>query len=215
MADRGYRRLTRSRLRRKGFLGFFTIVASTRSSLWLGKDHVLSIDSRRYTEEYKRFYFRDIQAITIRQTKRRAIWNFALMLLLLFWLGMLVSMVSGFESDSATIALLCTWFLILAVPLLANNILGPTCAVYLRTAVQIEELPSLNRVRRAHRALARIRPLISAAQGQLAPEEISVRIREMNQSSEASVMADDSQDARSESAPTVEDAPSRIVVEPQ
>jgi hypothetical protein len=51
--------------------------------------------------------------------------------------------------------------------------------VHLRTAVQIEELPSLNRIRRTRRVLDRVRPLIVAAQGPLAPEEISGRMSEM------------------------------------
>src|SRR5919108_843136 len=138
MAEKEYRRLSRPRLRRRGL----PTVASTRSSLWLGKDHLLNIDSNRFTEEYKRFYFRDIQAITIRKTKRREIWNFALLMLLIGWIAMVINELSsaGPAIDPAMGTLLGALFLILAVPLLANNVLGPSCAVYLQTAVQIEEL---------------------------------------------------------------------------
>jgi len=69
-----------------------------------------------------------------------------------------------------------------ALPLAINNALGPTTIGYLRTAVQTEELPSLSRLRRVRRVLARLRPLITQAQGQLAPEEISARMRELAQS---------------------------------
>jgi len=41
-------------------------------------------------------------------------------------------------------------------------------------------LPSLNRVRRAHKQMGIIRPLIVAAQGQLTPEEVLARMQEMN-----------------------------------
>jgi hypothetical protein len=174
MRYKEYVRLARARSRQKGFA---TIVAP-RSSLWLGKDHLLNIDSMRFTEEYKRFYFRDIQAITIRQTKRRAIWNVALMLFLFVWLAVLFYVLATLP-DNLMVGLMAAWFLVIAMALLANNLLGPTCAVYLRTAVQIEELPSLSRVQRAHEVLERIRPLIAAAQGQLAPEDISVRLREL------------------------------------
>jgi hypothetical protein len=68
--------------------------------------------------------------------------------------------------------------LIFAVPLLINNLLGSTCACQLRTAVQIEDLPSLCRLRQARKILEKIRPLIAAAQGRLTAEEISARIRE-------------------------------------
>jgi hypothetical protein len=41
-------------------------------SLWLGEDHLLCVDSNGYAETYKRFYFRDVQAITdSAQTRRR------------------------------------------------------------------------------------------------------------------------------------------------
>src|SRR5438477_12551721 len=70
MAEKEYQRLTRARPRSK-----FAVVSSGNSSLWLGKDHLLCIDSNGYTENYKRFYFRDIQALLIRKTERRKWWG--------------------------------------------------------------------------------------------------------------------------------------------
>ena len=157
------------------------VAVSTRSSLWLGKDHLLSIDSTYFAEEYKRFYFRDIQAITIRTTRRRAILNLVLLFLLLLWLGTLVyAFTVGPAQAGPVVALLPMSFLIIGLALVVNNVLGPTCAVYLRTAVQVEELPSLNRVRRAHQAMTLLRPLIVAAQGELTAEEVSTRMQETN-----------------------------------
>jgi hypothetical protein len=82
----------------------------------------------------------------------------------------------GFIIFNSTISFL------VGMPLLLNNLLGPTCTCHLRTAVQTEELPSLSRVRRVRRVLNRIRPLIVAAQGQLTSEEVSARMRELSQS---------------------------------
>ena len=166
MAEREYVRLTRGRRRRGSFFEGFT----TSSSLWLGKDHVLSVDSKRYSEQYKRFYFRDIQAITIIRTKRRDTWN---LVLALFVVVSLAFMFEGFGTPAAT------WAVIFLIVISLNNYLGPTCRAYLRTAVQVEELPSLNRVNRAEKVLSRIRPLIVTAQGQLEPEEAAVRMREL------------------------------------
>jgi hypothetical protein len=59
--------------------------------------------------------------------------------------------------------------------LVANLLLGPTCVCHLKTAVQTEELPSLRRLRRARKVLARLRPLIVAAQGELTLGEIAAR----------------------------------------
>src|SRR5438270_7256442 len=38
--------------------------------LWLGRDHVLSVRAMRFMEEYKRFYYRDIQALMVRDGPR-------------------------------------------------------------------------------------------------------------------------------------------------
>ena len=168
MAEKEYRRLTRWRGRRKGWI---TIGFVTRSSLWLGKDHLLKIDSNRFVETYKRFYFRDIQAITIRTTRRRQFWNIILLLLMLVCIGSL--------SGIFVRRFMLVTMLVLAVPMLVNNLLGTTCVTFLRTAVQVEELPSLSRVRRVHKVLQHIRPLIAGAQGELTPEEISAGMQEM------------------------------------
>ena len=47
--------------------------------LYLGPDHLLQTASTGYSETYKRFYFRDIQAIVIRKTNAGLFWTF-------FWL---------------------------------------------------------------------------------------------------------------------------------
>jgi hypothetical protein len=171
MAEIKYERLTRSKRRSK----FFEAL-SRSSSLWLGEDHLLCIDSTHFAESYKRFQFRDIQAITIRKTRKREFWNFFLSLIMLLSIGILLNTSSGISWWVATIT-------ILGVPLMFNNILGPTCTAYLRTAVQLEELPSLNRIGRADKVLGRIRPLIAAAQGELSSEEASARLHELVESS--------------------------------
>ena len=44
--------------------------AGMRYRLWLGGDHLLCVSGPGYTEEYRRFYYRDIQAIITRRTAR-------------------------------------------------------------------------------------------------------------------------------------------------
>ncbi len=161
MAASIYKRLTRSRPRRKSLI---TSLSAPRQSLWIGADHLLSIDSASYSEEYKRFYFRDIQAFYICPTGRRAVWNGVLIALLVMHL-----LVFGWLGAAVTTLVIVA--VILTIPLVINNLAGPACRVYLRTAVQVEELPSLGRIRRAYQALERVRPLIAAAQGRLTPED--------------------------------------------
>ena len=171
MAEKEYRRLTRPRLRYKGFA-----LATSRSSLWLGRDHVLSIEATNFTEKYRRFYFRDLQAISIRRTKRRMTWNWILAALLIPSLFVANASRTAGAGPEVLAAILVS---IIALPLIFNNALGPTCAAYFRTAVQIEEIPSLSRIRRARKTIARIRPLIVSVQEVLSPEELSARIQAM------------------------------------
>jgi hypothetical protein len=176
MAEKEYQRLTYPRMRRTGLV---TAIA-TRSSLWLGGDHLLCLDSTGYTEEYKRFYFRDIQAVVLRRTNRQRIFNFlfgggALFFILLTLL--VVGPPGTWDSDElpGAIVLLsgAAFFGALA---LVNTLKGPGCTCDLRTAVQTERLPSLNRLGRARRVLNLLRPLIEEAQGRLSAEEIATQL---------------------------------------
>jgi hypothetical protein len=149
------------------------------SNLWLGPDHILSVRSNGYMETYKRFNFRDIQAVIIRKTNARAIWNAILVVPLIGCLtGLMMSLSSSPQGEIAIL----TWLIlscILLLFILINNIRGASCACHLRTAVQIERLPSLNRVRKARRILDKIRPLMAAAQGgEFSAETVSTQMRE-------------------------------------
>ena len=174
MAETQYRRLTRPR-RCKGTV---SVVTYSRSGLWLGNDHLLVVVSNGYSETYKRFYFQDIQAIAIRLTRRRLIWNWVLGPLLAFCLaGWSRDLLVGSHNSVARLDLGGGLHVHRRPPLLLNNLFGPTCACTLRTAVQTEELPSLCRLPKTRRILNRLRPLIAEAQGQLAPEEIPARLQ--------------------------------------
>lgn len=133
--------------------------------LWQGTDHLLVIASQFLTERYKRFYYQDIQAITITRSSTGVLvgvilailagffvlWA-ALGFLLLDWTAMPTVIVTGIG---------VIWLLLFLV----NILLGPTCRCFLYTAVSCEELYALGRVRTARRAVARLRPLVEAAQG--------------------------------------------------
>ena len=188
MHENQYKRLTYSRAR-----GIFAVAFQSRLSLWLGLDHLLLVETNGYSETYKRFYFRDIQAIIIRETTRRNIWNAILVLpVVICFVGLVISL---FPAPNVGAVIVWSIFAVLfVVPFIINNIRGATCACQLRTAVQIEELPSLCRVRQTRRVLAKIRPLIAAAQGgELTTEVVSARMRESVQGSESQVQTPESE----------------------
>ena len=176
MAEEQYRRLTRTRPR-----SGFSVAIVGRSSLWLGKDHLLLVDTTGFTESYKRFYFRDIQAISFYRTNRWNIWSGVLGGMA--GLCLLGGLATGDRVGLITFGIIAGIF---TVALIVNLLFGPSCRCYLRTAVQSEELSSVSRVGKARKVLDQIRPLIVAAQGQLAPEEIAQKFRESIQSQSTS-----------------------------
>ncbi|MEW6159847.1 MAG: hypothetical protein AB1813_20640 [Verrucomicrobiota bacterium] len=129
------------------------------TTLWEAADHLLLVESTRFSERYLRFYFSDIQWITIRRTNQ----------------GKMINIFTGFFGGACLLLAVATTdvarviWIALAFPLLLilllNAIAGPTCVCHVRTGVQVAELASLVRVRAARKMLARIRPKIAAAQG--------------------------------------------------
>jgi hypothetical protein len=147
-----------------------------RSRLWAGRDHLLAVYSSGYSENYKRFYFRDIQAVILRKTRTARTINEILTPLacIILALALSLSIAGGFDDGFA----IFWWILgaVLLAFLVPNILMGPTCVCHLKTAVQTEELTSLRRLRRARKVLARVQPLIVAAQGELTLGEIAARM---------------------------------------
>ncbi len=149
--------------------GGFLAISLSRCSLYTGDDHILAVDSNGFTEDYKRFYFSDIQAIITRRTKRGATWSIVLGLIIVCSLmGALF-----LEKEPARIffwAFSGTFLLLLFI----NILRGPTCICHIMTAVQEEQLPSLNRLRVARKVIGKLRLVIERVQGTLIPEEVSI-----------------------------------------
>jgi hypothetical protein len=168
MASPEYQRLTRARSN-----GMLAVAVVSRTSLWLGADHLLVVNTNGYTETYKRFYFRDIQAFILQRTAEATIMN--IVLAIPFVLLVVAALVAqGTEMKIFLFALAG----LLAVLALINVLRGRTCRCCLRTAVQLERLPPLNRVRRAQKVFSQLRPLIAAAQGgELSTQMIADQMR--------------------------------------
>jgi hypothetical protein len=160
-----YKRLTRARPRSR-----FSVVSAGQSSLWLGPDHLLCIDSTGFTENYKRFYFRDIQAFIVRKTDGYKYWSLGLCIV-----GFFFAFMAALTRDSVGRIVLLSIAGFFWLCMLLNLLLGPTTVCYLQTAVQNELLPSIHRLRKARKVLNVLRPLIVSAQGELAPGEIAAR----------------------------------------
>jgi hypothetical protein len=134
-----------------------------RHSLWIGSDHLLQVDSTRFSENYKRFYLRDIQSIIVRKTPRGRIpYYWILLAAAAFLTGVL-----GLENSRPY--LFVPAFLLLAAVLVYLYIAGmfQSCTCHLVTRVTNAELPSLFRLHAAGEFIDIVGPRITSVQGEL------------------------------------------------
>jgi len=135
-------------------------------SLWQGRGHLLYIFSRFGAEDYKRFYFNDIQAIITRKTILGKIQNIIMGCFMLMFLLPVFFFDGGWTGFYGVAGGLTFIFLLI------NLYKGPTCETKLLTAVQTERLQSLSRLKTACRVMDRLRPHIQHAQGVLKSEDL-------------------------------------------
>ncbi len=149
--------------KKKSFLiGFYT--------LWQGVDHLLLVYSRFGVEDYKRFYFSDIQSIITYKTVFGKIQNLIIGLFLVIF-GVFVIALDGAGAIFGGIMAGC-----MIIFLSINWLRGPTCITHLQTAVQTEKLHPLCRLKHAQKVMDRLWPLIEQVQGHLTPETLNLKI---------------------------------------
>ena len=154
-----YRRLPGKGARRGHFFG----LAPIRSSAWLADDHLLSVDNDYFSEDYKRFYFKDIQALSIRRTRTWEVWN-------VVW-GVFAILTALGASALGDHMILWTIEGLFCLGLLVSLLRGPTCICQLHTSVHAEEMPSLSHLKTALKAREILYPLIQRVQGELTVPE--------------------------------------------
>jgi len=128
------------------------------AALWEGPDHLLLVESYRVSESYRRFYYRDIQALLVGQTR-----TWIVLAAIFGAIGMGFGLLALAAGSEAAIAFWVPAALFLGVAL-ANLALGPTCRCTLRTAVQVHRLPALNRLSKARRVLRVLQARIKGTQ---------------------------------------------------
>ncbi len=138
----------------RGYLG--------RVSYWLGVDHLLVVEVTNYNERYRRFYFRDIQAVIV-QRNRNCMWGniVAGVIAILPALGAVALLNDG---EYAGASLVGGILVLIGVFIMANTLRGPMCSVHLRTAVQTQKLANIDRWQRAEFLIETLTPLIQSLQ---------------------------------------------------
>jgi hypothetical protein len=130
------------------------------ASVWLGPDHLLLVRSMRFREEYKRYQFRDIQAIVVAGTKRFHISTRAIGIAVLWFLAAVFLWTRAAWGPAlmvvAAILLLAAWLIVSGFF---------SCQARIYTAVSRDDLPSLYRSWTARRFLREVESRIADAQG--------------------------------------------------
>lgn len=170
MAASEYKKLSGSRLKS----GAEMIVITTRASLWLGEDHLLCVETSGWTENYRRFFFRDIQAITLQKTNTYLLAN-----AVLIPLALLFGFLAILAADPVGSSILGGIALLPGIPMVVNLVRGPTCRCRIRTALQEEELSALANIRKARAVIQQIRARIAEVQGTMTREELPARLQEL------------------------------------
>lgn len=126
---------------------------------YLAEDHLLCVEKRYFVESYKRFYYRDIEAIVVAQLSYlRAIFITGLVLL-----GICVVM-AIMVPDQGVSLFFAVVSGIIGLFILIDMMRGRPCIAILRTAVQSEDLSFMGRMPTARKCLKQLVPLIEAAQ---------------------------------------------------
>jgi hypothetical protein len=135
------------------------------ASLWIAPDHILSIKSLRFREEYKRFYLRDIQAVVVADAPRVHLSTRALSVAVL-WAA--VYFATRYREPWIPAVLWSAAVLLVGSWLYVSFARSCTCRIY--TAVSRDDLPSIYRGWTARKFLAEVEPLIGQVQGSVPVE---------------------------------------------
>jgi hypothetical protein len=134
----------------------------------MGRDHLLLVNSTRFTERYQRFSFADIQAVVVTDGPDRTLPQILAVLASIAWGTMAFAV--DLQFGKWFFAITGAIFLAFALLDIAR---GPRCRCFLHTAVSRWPLPPVSRQRVARKVLATIVPAIEAVQGALPAEQLA------------------------------------------
>jgi hypothetical protein len=132
---------------------------------------MLLVRGTRFRDEYKRFYYRDVQAIAIARAPRFHISTRAALIASIILAAGFSSMLrsrSEYARESALAACGVAALALAAVWVYVSAAQSCRCRIY--TAVSGDELPSVYRLWTARKFLAQVEPLIAQTQGTIAGE---------------------------------------------
>ncbi len=147
-------------------------VSAPSTSLWLGPDHLLKVERSASRESYKRFYYRDIQAVVVETSSRRStvnLFNAAVLVVILLITGA----ASSFSAAGMLTAL--PFALPFIAGLIINSALGPSVQAVLVTAVGTEPFSCFSRLDRSTQALGWLTTEVTKVQGEISSAQLALK----------------------------------------
>ena len=135
-----------------------------RHSLWMQPDHLLRVRANPFSQQYRRYYFADIQALVLTELPGTAAF---------YWYAAAISLV--FTALMLTYAGHPGWGILpvlLALPALYLAWRVPNCTCYLKTSVSTDKLPAIRHRGAARKAIAMVMGEIERVQGPLSRETL-------------------------------------------
>ena len=139
------------------------------TTAYLGEDHVLIVRRSLFAERYRRFYFHDIQAVIVRESPRAWILGAVL--------GLIVGVLVLMHLDGGGLGVLIAAGVLTAL-LLLHLAGGRACECHIQTLMNRQRIPTVGRTRVAERFLSVLRERITAAQGELSPQQVRQQVAE-------------------------------------
>lgn len=138
--------------------------------VYAGSDHVIMVGRKGATEQYRRYYYRDIQAVIIVRTRDHIIQGLVGIALLIMFL---LPVTFGYPAVGIPLA-------IAGAALIAIEFARPSCECFIQTQTFSQRLWTIKRVSHARKFIADLEPLVTAAQADL-DEPARLRRAELTQ----------------------------------
>ena len=135
-----------------------------RHSLWMQSDHVLRVRANPFSQQYRRYYFADIQALVLTELPGTAAFYLYPTAISLVFIALMLNY-AGHPAWGILSALV-------ALPALYLAWRVPNCACYLKTSVSTDKLPSIRHRGAARKAIAMVMEEIEKIQGPLSRETL-------------------------------------------
>lgn len=139
--------------------------------LWIGRDHLLLVESTGISEIYKRFFFKDIQAFHLVERKTNTyVTAVVIFLLLLTGAACLFGWNKGVVPLVVFFGVISLVLLFYVIRLLLR---GPACDCWIYSSVQKEKLTPVNTIKIAKKFMDLMVPRIETVQGGLSSDVLA------------------------------------------